>query len=143
MITLNEIRISLSLRHIIGECMFSATRASGPGGQNVNKVSSRVELRFHVAESSILTPVEKFILQSKLASRINNEGYLVLDCQEDRSQHRNKELVIDKFLSLLSQALVPRKKRKPTRPTLSSRIKRLESKKKLGDQKNQRKRPEI
>ena len=73
------------------ECIFAASRSSGPGGQNINKVNTKVELRFNITDSKILNDSEKELLLEKLASRINQEGLLILSSQSERSQLKNKE----------------------------------------------------
>ncbi len=115
-------------RDFINEMIFQATRSSGPGGQNVNKVSSKVELRFNYQDSSLLDVKEKALIGAKLTNKINNENEIVLTAQTDRSQLRNKEIVIEKFYSLLEKALTLQKKRYKTKPTKGSVEKRLESK---------------
>jgi len=110
------------------EFVFQASRSSGPGGQNVNKVSSKVELRFNLRSSALLDEQEKAIIAEKLANKINKEGELVLVAQTDRSQLKNKEKVIEKFYHLLEKALMPPKRRYKTKPTKDSVEKRLESK---------------
>ncbi|MCK9641081.1 MAG: aminoacyl-tRNA hydrolase [Prolixibacteraceae bacterium] len=110
------------------EFVFQTSRSSGPGGQNVNKVSSKVELRFNLWSSALLDEHEKAVIAEKLANKINNEGELVLVAQTDRSQLKNKEKVIEKFYHLLENALTPPKKRYRTKPTKASVEKRLESK---------------
>ncbi len=124
------------------EWIFSASRSSGPGGQNVNKVSTKMELRFHVENSVLLTEEEKLILMEKLANQINNEGFLVLTCQTTRSQITNKELVIEKFYALLTKALTPRKKRVATKPGRASKERKLKDKKIIAEKKQRRKRPD-
>lgn len=137
-------RISEERRNkLISECIFSATRSSGPGGQNVNKVSSKVELRFALSQSLVFSEPEKRTLQLKLANRINLEGEIVLVSSVERSQWRNKETVIEKFFSLLEKALIPVKKRIKTSPTKASQRRRIEGKKLLSQKKNLRKRPEM
>ncbi len=121
------------------EFTVSASRSSGPGGQNVNKVSTKVELRFDVINSQLLTEEEKQILSEKLANRINSEGILRLVSQSERTQPGNRDNVIKKFYDLLRKALTPRKKRKPTRPSKASREKRLEEKRELSEKKTMRK----
>jgi ribosome-associated protein len=124
------------------EMIFSASRSSGAGGQHVNKVSSRIELRYSIVKSNWLTEEEKLLIQKKLNNRINSEGELIITAQDHRSQVKNKELAIDKFFHLLSMALKQPKKRLATRPSKASKIKRLESKrmhaqkKKLRDRNN-------
>lgn len=110
------------------EFVFQASRSGGPGGQNVNKVSSKVELRFHVGNSVLLSDDEKAIIAQKLINKINKLGELVLVSQTDRSQLKNKEKVIEKFYILIVRALTPRKKRLETKPTKASVERRLESK---------------
>lgn len=121
------------------EFTFTASRSSGPGGQNVNKVSSKVELRFNVLQSTLLTEDEKEIIQAKLASKINSEGELILVSQSERSQLMNKDKVTEKFYLLLVKALTPIKKRKPTKPSLAAREKRLEEKRIISEKKERRK----
>ena len=110
------------------EFVFQTSRSGGPGGQNVNKVSSKVELRFRVADSALLNYDEKTIIIEKLSNKINKLGELVIVSQTDRSQKKNKEKVIEKFYLLIIKALTPRKKRLKTKPTRASVEKRLESK---------------
>ena len=121
-----------------GEFNFQASRSSGPGGQNVNKVNSKVELRFNISDSSLLTDDQKEILLSKLSTKINAEGFLVIVSQRDRSQLANKEDVIQKAYLLIEKALRPVKKRKSTRPTRSSIEKRLNEKRLKSDIKQNR-----
>jgi ribosome-associated protein len=122
------------------EFVFRFSRSSGPGGQNVNKVSTRVELRFNISESKILTAGEKVIILKKLVSKLSAGGILIVSSQEERSQLKNKELAISKLYGYLNRALKPAKKRKPTRPTRTSVHKRLDSKKKQGEKKSLRNR---
>ena len=110
------------------EFVFQASRSGGAGGQNVNKVSTKVELRFNVANSALLSDEEKAIIAVKLINKINLAGELVLTCQTERSQLRNKDKVIEKFYTLILKALTPRKKRLNTKPTKASIIRRLDSK---------------
>lgn len=124
------------------EITFQTSRSSGPGGQNVNKVESRVELRFSVADSQLLTPEQKERLLSKLHARLTAEGLLLLTAQEDRSQLRNKDLALRKFHDLLLRALHQDKPRKATKPSKSAVRKRLETKKRDGEKKASRRRPE-
>jgi len=137
---LNDI---LQNRDFTPELVFATSRSSGPGGQNVNKVNSKVELRFSVHESQLLSDREKLIIQNKLKNRINNDGELIITVQTDRSQLKNKEEAVEKFHELLSKALTPRKPRRATRPTKASIKKRLEIKKQNSERKVQRKNPSI
>jgi ribosome-associated protein len=126
-------------RDFYQEFVFNATRSSGPGGQHVNKVSTRIELRFDVLASHLLQDEEKNVILGKLASRISKEGILILVSQSERSQHDNKTKVIEKFYKLLEKALTPAKKRKPTHRTASSKAKRLEAKRIRSEKKKFRK----
>lgn len=130
---------SLRNRNFETELSFSASRSSGPGGQHVNKVSTKMELRFHVTNSLLLSQEEKDLIVGKLAKRINQEGELVLVSQSERTQLKNKEKVIEKFYDLLAKALTPRKKRKPTKPTAAAKEKRLEEKRLNAEKKERRK----
>ena len=135
--------MDLSERDFSAEFVFQASRSSGPGGQNVNKVSSKIELRFHVKNSQLLSEEEKQLLFDKLGNKINKEDELILVAQTDRSQLKNKEKAIEKFYTLLTRSLTPNKKRYRTRPTKASVEKRLESKRVLSSIKANRKGPEL
>lgn len=128
---------------ILHECQFKAVRSSGSGGQHINKVSSKVELQFNVAQSEGLSDLEKTRIQQKLASKLTQEHVLILQAGDTRSQHRNKQLVISRFLTLLKDALKIQKKRKPTKPTRASVTKRLETKQKNAVKKQLRKKPKL
>ena len=121
------------------ELRFSTSRSSGSGGQNVNKVSSKVTLEFDIMASALLSTEQKQLLFLKLRSRINRDGILQLTVQEDRSQHRNKELAIKKFYSLLEEAFHVRKRRVRTKASRNSKQKRLEGKRRRSDVKKLRK----
>ncbi|TXK51963.1 aminoacyl-tRNA hydrolase [Pontibacter qinzhouensis] len=128
----------LSERDFSRELEFQVSRSGGAGGQHVNKVSTKVELRFLVANSALLTDDEKALVQEKLTNRITSDGYLQVVCQAERSQLQNKEACIRKFYELLQQALTKQKKRKATKPTHGSVKQRLESKRKQSDKKSGR-----
>lgn len=130
---------SLRNRNILTELIFSATRSSGPGGQNVNKVNSRVELRFLVKDSHCLSDDEKLKISEKLKKKINSEGYLIIVCQTERSQFRNKELVTEKFFKLIEKALEPEKIRKKVSVSKAEKEKRLKEKKIISEKKELRK----
>jgi len=125
-------------RDFTPELVFSFSRSSGPGGQNVNKVSTKAELRFKVMDSDLLSADEKATVMQKLGSRINLEGELVLTSQKERTQLKNKEAVIARFYTLLNKALTPKKKRKTSRPPASVKEKRLEGKRLNAQKKEQR-----
>ncbi len=124
---------------IISELHFKAVRSSGAGGQNVNKVSSKVVLTFDVKQSQALTDEEKELLQTNLASRLTTEFVLILNCDEDRSQIKNKEIVIKRFLELVKKALIIPKERKATKIPKSVIRKRIKDKKNISDIKKSRK----
>jgi len=109
------------------------TRASGPGGQNVNKVASAVELRFEAARSPNLPSEVKTRLRRLAGRRWTKEGALVLQCDETRSQPRNREIARDRLADLIRQATVRPKRRIPTRPTLGAKKRRLKAKKTRGE----------
>ena len=123
----------------IREFKFQTSRSSGPGGQHVNKVSSRVELRFNIQESQLLSDDDKGILYDKLATRISQDGILSIVVQADRSQLKNKQSAIERFFDLLTQAFTPVKKRRPTKPSRRARERRLQAKR-LGSEKKTRRR---
>lgn len=118
----------LRKRNFESELIYSASRSSGPGGQNVNKVSTKVELRFNLATTSLFTDYEKDLICIKLKKKINKDMELVLVSQQERTQLKNKILVSEKFFELIAKSLTLPLKRKPTRPTLNSKIRRLDSK---------------
>lgn len=108
-------------------------RASGPGGQNVNKVSSAVELRFEAARSPNLSDPVKARLKRLAGRRWTGEGAIVLHCDETRSQTRNREIVRERLAELIRQASIAPKRRVPTKPTLGSKVRRLKSKASRGE----------
>ena len=128
---------------LIKELTFKAIRSSGPGGQHVNKTSTKVEVSFNLVTSEVLSEVEKERLQIKLASKISSEGFIVMQCGETRSQSRNKAIVIERLLTLLKENLKVSKPRKKTKPSKSVIERRLKAKKTQALKKSARKPPSI
>ena len=133
----------MEIEKIISELSFKAVRSSGAGGQNVYKVSSKVVLSFDLHHSQALTEEEKLLVETKLSSRLTTDAVLILNCDEDRSQFRNKEIVIKRFLELIKNALLVPKERKPTRITKSVIRKRIKDKKTVSEVKKNRRRPNL
>lgn len=127
---------------IISELQYKAVRSSGAGGQNVNKVSSKVVLSFDLKNSQALTEEEKLRLESKLSSRLTSEFVLILNCDEDRSQLKNKSIVTKRFLDIITVGLVIPKIRKATKIPKSVIRKRIKDKKNISEVKKTRRKPE-
>ena len=128
---------------LLKEVKFRSSKSSGPGGQHVNKVSSKVELLFNIPSSTALTGPEKSVILQRLQGKLNHQNVLMLQCSATRSQHKNKEIVTKRFLESIEKALQVPKKRKPTKPSKSSVEKRLTYKKKTAEKKSNRKRPDF
>ena len=126
------------LERLFSEAVLKATTSGGKGGQNVNKVATRVELYFNIEGSVILNNDQKKILLAKLAHRISGDGILRITSSEDRSQLGNRENVKRKFSELIRKALTPSKKRKASAPTGASVEERLRRKKLLSEKKKSR-----
>ncbi len=133
----------MEIQKIISELQFKAVRSSGAGGQNVNKVSSKVVLSFDLKNSQALSEEEKALLEMNLASRLTGDLILILNCDEDRSQLKNKEIVTKRFLQIIQKALVVPKIRKATKVPKSVIKKRIKDKKNLSDLKQSRKKPKF
>jgi ribosome-associated protein len=130
-------------RDFSNELTFSASKSSGPGGQNVNKVNSKVELRFHIDNSNFLKDEEKAILKERLSNNINFKGELLIVSQNERSQLQNKQKCIEKFYSVIEKGLFKKKNRRPTKPSKISIIKRIEKKQLHSIKKNFRRKTDI
>ncbi len=133
----------MHIENLIKELTFKAIRSSGPGGQHANKVSSKIELTFDVNASKELSKEQKTLLLTSITTRLTKENILILFCDESRSQHKNKKIVIDRFLSILKKGLIQPKKRKATKPSKASIKKRLDNKKKTSVKKLSRKKPDL
>ena len=132
-----KIRSSL----LSSELVFQMSRSSGPGGQNVNKVNTKVTLRFDVTHSAILNEEEKAVITAKLATKMTEEGVLMLSAQDKRSQLQNKEAVLEKLDALLAKAFEKKKARRATKPTKSSVKNRMDKKKRDSEKKKWRQKP--
>ena len=131
----------LQSNNVLSELTFIVSRSGGPGGQNVNKVNSKVTLKWDIANSSILNAEQKSHLIKKLFSRVTKEGTLMISAQESRSQWQNKETVLEKLDFILFKAFEPIKERKATKPSKSAKRKRLQSKKLRSEKKQWRQKP--
>ena len=128
---------------LLNEIQFKAVRSSGAGGQNVNKVSSKVILSFDLITSNGLTKEEKEWLLDKIPNKISQEGLIQLSSDEDRSQLKNKEIVTKRFFELLIKSLKKPKVRKETKIPKAVKEKRLQEKKKSSEIKGNRKKPKF
>ena len=124
-----------------GDISFS--RSAGPGGQNVNKLNTKVILSIDLAELDLLCPGDQFRLRQKLSSRLTSDGRLVIHSQESRSQTRNREIAVERAAALILGALERRAKRVPTRPGKAARQRRLTKKKERSTKKQNRKKPDF
>jgi ribosome-associated protein len=123
---------------LMSELFFSASRSSGPGGQNVNKVNSKVTLKWDVVHSLLLDEDQQKLIVKKLASRLTKEGMLILNAQDKRSQLQNKEEVISKLNQLLVKAFTHKKTRKKTKPSKAAQQARIKDKKQRSEKKQWR-----
>jgi len=124
---------------LLPELEFTTSRSSGPGGQNVNKVSTKIILRWNVLHSTLITDEQKVLLLNKLSSQLTREGELIINSQESRSQLQNKETAVEKLDALLRKALTKPKARKATKPSYTSKVKRVDNKKRHAEKKQWRK----
>ena len=123
---------------LINECRFEATRSSGSGGQNVNKVSTKVILLLNIFESNVLDEEQKGLFLSELHTRISKHGIFRISSGRERTQLANRKIVVEKFYSLVKKAFETEEERIATKPTRGSMLRRIESKKALSDKKADR-----
>ncbi|MBI5254484.1 aminoacyl-tRNA hydrolase [Candidatus Falkowbacteria bacterium] len=122
------------------EIVENFSRSGGKGGQNVNKLSTKVELRWNVSASLAFNDIEKERIKLALKNRINNDGEFVIFCQEERSQAQNRERAFEKLNEMVEAALVVEKERKPTKPTRSAKERRMDEKTRVARKKQERRR---
>jgi ribosome-associated protein len=137
---MNAVKPTIS-RELLNEMEFATSRSSGPGGQNVNKVNTKVTLKWDVAHSTVLGEEQKAIISRKLAARMTNEGILLITAQDQRSQMLNKEEVLRKLDQILTNAFAVRKIRKATKPGRAAKQKRIKDKKLRSEKKQWRQKP--
>jgi ribosome-associated protein len=133
----------MEIQKLILELNYKAVRSSGAGGQNVNKVSSKVVLSFDLNNSQALTVEERVLLEKNLSTRLTTDLILILNCDEDRSQLRNKELVTKRFLELVKKGLIVQKARRETKVPKSAIRKRIKNKKNTSQLKKNRRKPDL
>ena len=132
---------SVNVNDILNELLFSASRSSGPGGQNVNKVNTKITLKWDVARSQIINQEQKNFLLKKFSAGLTKDGVLILTAQDNRSQIKNKEKAISKLGKWLEAAFKPKKTRKATKPNKAAQKKRRENKQKHSEKKIWRRKP--
>ncbi len=133
------IQINSHISIDMSELQFSFVRASGPGGQNVNKVASAVQLRFNVKQSDNLPEEVKERLLNLAENKINEKGELIIDARKYRTQHKNRKDAVERLIQLIQKALVVPRQRKATRPSRAAQENRLDAKCKHSEKKQARK----
>lgn len=128
---------------LLPEVVWKAVKSSGPGGQHVNKTASKVILQYDIPNSSALTDDEKTLLLKKLSSRLTTEGVLIIESSSSRSQHKNRELGLERLQEVIQDGLKKPKPRKKTKPSKASKLKRLREKKVQAEKKSNRQKPSI
>lgn len=133
----------MEIQTVLSEVKYKAVRSSGAGGQNVNKVSSKVVLTFDLRNSLAFSEEEKLVLETNLQHRLTLDLILILNCDEDRSQLKNKEIVTKRFLDILKKGLYVPKERKPTKIPKAVIRKRIKDKKNISEIKQSRRKPNL
>ena len=128
---------------LISELKFKAVKSSGSGGQNVNKVATKVELYFSLEDSVAFSEEERLRLIQKLRNKLTKDNSIIIQCDESRSQHKNKEIVTARFQTIIQEALNRNKRRIPTKIPKSVIKKRLSDKRNISDKKTSRKKPDL
>ena len=128
----------INISDLTPEIDIQTARSGGPGGQNVNKVETKVMLRFHPASSNILNEKQKGVISEKLKGKLTNDGFLIVQANNERSQFKNKEIAFKKLDQMLEKAFQKKKTRKPAKPSKAAKAKRLRSKKMHGEKKKLR-----
>lgn len=128
---------------LLGECTFSASRSGGAGGQNVNKVNTKIELRFCINDSLLLSEEQKQLIIQQLSARVFDNATLIIVSQTERTQLQNKEICKQKFLYLIEKALTPQKERKATKPSFASKVRRRSDKQHNADKKQLRRKTDF
>ena len=126
-------------KELMKELTFQASRSGGAGGQNVNKVNTKITLYFDVENSELLNDIEKEKIKAALKNRLTKENVLLLQSDNNRTQLTNKEEAIKRFYQLINEVFIVKKKRRATKPTFASKKRRLEGKKLHSDKKSNRK----
>jgi ribosome-associated protein len=133
----------MEIQTVLSEVKYKAVRSSGAGGQNVNKVSSKVVLTFDLRNSNAFSEEEKLLLETNLQNRLTSDLILILNCDEDRSQLKNKDIVTKRFLDILKKGLYVPKERKPTKIPKAVIRKRIKNKKNISEIKQSRRKPNL
>ena len=128
---------------LVSELKFKAVKSSGSGGQNVNKVATKVELYFSLEDSVAFSEEERLRLIQKLRNKLTKDNSIIIQCDESRSQHKNKEIVTARFQTIIQEALKRNKRRIPTKIPKSVIKKRLSDKRNISDKKTSRKKPDL
>lgn len=139
----DDIRVTRSIRIPRSELTFQFSRSGGPGGQNVNKLNTRVQLRWNVDETEAVRDEVRVRLKTRARRRINSDGELIITSQRYRDQARNIDDCIEKLTALVHESAQKPTPRKPTRPTAGARRRRLEAKKQRSQRKKSRKPPRL